>query len=93
LRIRLAPGVRLEGLGDGWYAFSAVSGETHQINPEAAAMLEWLAAGPMTESALCEALASDTSVDAATIHATLGDVWPALEAAGLIRTEPAAPSE
>ena len=91
--IRLAPGVQLEGLGEGWVAFSALSGETHQLNPEAAAVLEWLAAGPMTEAALCTGLAADTGVDNDTIRATLHEVWPALDAAGLIRTEPADNSE
>ena len=86
LQISLVPGVRLEALGQDWVAFSALSGETHQLNPEAAAVLELLAAGPLSESALCAALAADTGVDATEIQILLRDAWSMLESAGLIRT-------
>lgn len=79
--------MRLEELGDRWAAFSAVSGETHQLNDEAAAVLECLAAGPMTDADLCAALAADTGLDAAAIDTVLRDTWPTLEAAGLIRID------
>ena len=89
LRIDRAPGVRVESLGEGWVAFSALSGETHRLNPEAVAVLDLLAAGPLSEADLCALLATESSADAAEIHTTLRGVWPALEAAGLIRTESA----
>lgn len=88
-QIHLAPGTRLEALGEGWLAFSALSGETHRLNPEAAAVLDLLATGSMDESHLCALLAAETGADAETIRATLHEVWPSLEAAGLIRTGPA----
>ena len=81
----LAPGVRLEELGDAWLAFSPLSGETQRLNPEAAAVLDLLAAGPMDEASLCAALAAETGGDVAEIHTILREVWPALVAAGLIR--------
>lgn len=81
--------MRLEALGRRWLAFSALAGETHQLNDEAAALLECLAAGPLSEAALADALAADTGVDAATILGTLHSIWPSLESAGLVRTEPA----
>lgn len=80
--------MRLQALGRHWVAFSALSGETHQINDEAAALLEWLAAGPMSEAALAAALATATDVDEATIRGTLRGIWPSLESAGLVRTAP-----
>ena len=86
MQIRRAPDVRLESLGDRWVAFSAASGETHQLNDEAAAVLELLAAGPMAEADLCAALAGDTGLESGAIAAVLQQVWPALDAAGLIRT-------
>ena len=89
LQIHLARGVRLKPLGEVWLAFSALSGETHRLNPEAAAVLDLLAAGPMDELHLCALLAAETGSDAEAIRATLNEVWPTLEAAGLIRTEPA----
>jgi len=85
LRIGLAPGLRLEVLGEQWVAFSAVSGETLQLNQEAAAVLDLLRDGPMTESELSAALAAETGAAVTDIEDTLREVWPTLEAAGLIR--------
>ena len=82
--------MRLEELGDAWLAFSPLSGETQRLNPEAAAVLDLLAAGPMDEAGLSAVLAAETGSDAAEIQTVLGGVWPALVTAGLIRfvTEP-----
>lgn len=84
MQVGLAPGVRLEALGEAWVAFSPQSGETQRLNPEAAAVLDLLAAGPMDEAGLCTMLAAETGGDPAEIHTVLRDVWPALVAAGLI---------
>lgn len=84
VQVCLAPGLRLQSLGEAWVAFSALSGETHQLNDEAALVLDMLRTGPMQEAALCTALAADTGEDAAAIQATLSSVWPTLEAAGLV---------
>lgn len=86
MQIYLAPGTRLEALGEGWLAFSALSGETHRLNPEAAAVLDLLADGPMDELHVCALLAAETGSDVEAIRATLHEVWPSLEAAGLICT-------
>ena len=91
VQVCLAPGVRLQEIGDAWVAFSGLSGETHQLNDEAALILEMLRPGPMQESLLCAALAADTGSDPLAVQATLTDVWPMLEAAGLVRTAATGP--
>lgn len=85
MQVCRVPELRLEELGDAWVAFSPLSGETQRLNPEAAAVLDLLAAGPMDEADLCAALAAETGGDSAEIHTVLRGVWPALVAAGLIR--------
>ena len=83
-RYTLAAGTRLEALTDSWAAFSALSGDTLQLNAEAAAVLEHLAAQPMEEAAVAEALASEAAVPITTIAELLHDLWPQLLSAGLI---------
>ena len=86
MRIRLAEGARVESLGDeGWVAYGALSGETLQLNIEAAALIEVLADGPMDEADVCDALARDTGADPDVVRAAMGDVWHELIRAGLVR--------
>lgn len=85
---RLAEGVRVEPLGDGWVAYSALSGETLQLNTEAAAILELLAQGPLGEADICATLANDALSDPAEIGEALRHVWAQLIAAGLVRGDP-----
>ncbi|HMO47441.1 MAG TPA: HPr-rel-A system PqqD family peptide chaperone [Rubrivivax sp.] len=87
MRYRLARGVRVEPLADTWAAFSALSGDTLQLNAEAAAVLELLAEGPMDDSAVCQVLAGDTQTDAAEVAQALSHVWDELLLAGLLRVD------
>jgi PqqD family protein of HPr-rel-A system len=88
MMVYLAPGVQLVPLEDTWAAYGALSGETLQLNTEAAAIIEHLQDGPRDVAAICEALASDTQTEAAAIDEALRHVWAELLAAGLIRLRP-----
>jgi hypothetical protein len=79
--------VRVEAVGDAWYAYSPWSGETLRVNVEMAAVLELLDLGD--EAAIAEALAADTGVPAAAIRASLTGIWDQLRDAGLIQRLPA----
>lgn len=85
IRFAPTPGFRIEVLADSWAAFSATSGETLQLNAEAAAVLELLSEQPMVTQAVAHVLANDTGVAAQEIEQTLADLWPQLLTAGLIR--------
>jgi PqqD family protein of HPr-rel-A system len=86
-RYRLAHGVQVEPLGETWAAFSRVSGDTLQLNTEAAAILELLASGPMDAAAVCDALAGDTQADPAEVREAVRHVWDQLILAGLVRVD------
>jgi PqqD family protein of HPr-rel-A system len=59
-RIRLAPGVIVEPIGDAWAAFSELKGSTHLLNAECAAILECLASDRrLTVQDICAALFPD----------------------------------
>lgn len=90
MRYHLAAGVKVEPLADKWAAFSPLSGETLQLNTEAVAVLEMLTQGPVDDSAICAALATDTQTDPAKVTQTMHRVWEQLIQAGLIRADPCA---
>ncbi len=79
-----ACGLRVESIGQGWAAFSPLSGETLLLNDEAAAVLEILAEGPAEADAVCAALAHDSEAPAAQIAASLSQSWEHLMSAGLV---------
>ena len=81
----MAAASRLEPLGDAWVAYSALSGDTLQLNAEAAAVLELLAEGPMDDLAVCRALAVDTQTDPVAVEEAIRHVWDQLVLAGLVR--------
>ncbi len=81
---RLSPGVRLQPLQDTWAAWSPLSGETLQLNPEAAAVLELLAEGQHDPVQIASTLAEDTALPMQQIIDSLQPVWQQLCAAGLI---------
>lgn len=91
MRYRLAKGARVEALAHAWAAYSPLSGETLQLNTEAAAILELLAEGPMDESVVCEALAADSRTEPALVAEAICHAWDQLIVAGLIRVDSAAP--
>jgi len=86
------PGVRVEAVGEGWYAYSPASGETLRLNVEMAAVLELLDVGD--EAAIAGVLAADTGLPVASIAASLTGIWDQLRDAGLIQriTDGAVPS-
>jgi PqqD family protein of HPr-rel-A system len=79
-------GVHVEAVGDGWVSYSPISGLTHLLNNECAAILEVLAAGDgMALQAVCESLAADTCCSTKEIEQVLEVAWQTLIDAGLIR--------
>jgi PqqD family protein of HPr-rel-A system len=84
-RYAVGDGSRLEAVGDGWVAYSALSGETLVLNTEAAAVLEVLHEGPQDELAIGRALAAQAAVPVEQVCVRLQDSWSQLLTAGLIR--------
>ena len=83
-----APGVLVESLDGIWCAYSALSGETHLLNNESAAIVEALdPAQPLSAAAVCELLAQDCGLAPAEIQQTVGATWEQLIEAGLIRVK------
>lgn len=82
-----APGVWVAPLGeDGFAAYSALSGETHVVNPESVAVLEALDPDtPMTAASVCQRLAQEHGVAATELEDTLAMAWDSLISAGLVR--------
>ncbi len=81
-----APGVLLAPVGDGWVAYSALSGETHLLNPETVAVVEALGMqDPVPSSIVCKTLSDECGVDVAELESTLQGAWGQLIDAGLIR--------
>lgn len=81
------PGARLEACGPLWVAYSPASGQTHVLNDECAAVLEWLLTErrPADSALLAEAFHADTGVDTRTLTQTLNLAWVPLRVAGLVR--------
>jgi PqqD family protein of HPr-rel-A system len=77
-------GLRIEGLGDTWAVFSPISGDTVQLNTEAAAVLESLADGPLDDSDVARMLATASGTEPDTVAAQLAELWPQLVAVGLL---------
>ncbi len=81
-----APGVRLAPLGEGWVAFSALSGETHVLNDEGVAILELLdAPSPQSSADIAARLADEVGMPASELEGTLAGAWEPLIDAGLVR--------
>lgn len=80
----LTAGTRLEALDEGWFVFSALSGDTSQLNLEAAAVLELLADQPQDAASIAKTLAADMQMPAPEMATLLQDLWPQLLNLGLI---------
>lgn len=78
-------GTLLQPLGPTWVAFSALSGETHLLNDEAAALLEALLEAPRTLAEVAELLAEDIGMPLTTIAPLLHDAALDFQASGLVR--------
>ncbi len=88
-----APGVRVRALGEGWVAFSALSGETHLLNAESVAVLEALQVDVATDEAtVVQRLAEEYGVPPQELADTLAVAWPQLQEAGLVREQASAPA-
>lgn len=83
-RFAPAPGLLIESLGDGWAAFSPLSGETMLLNDESAAIIELLSERPLDRNSLCMALSVDTGIEAHELGARIDDALPRLLEGGLI---------
>lgn len=86
LAFQIAGSIRLKELEDSWAAYSPLSGETLQLNTEAASVLECLAEGPADAASIACRLAYELAVEPSQIEMALQPVWHQLEAAGLITT-------
>jgi PqqD family protein of HPr-rel-A system len=85
-----APGVLLRPLGEGWVAYSSLSGETHVLNVESVAVIEALDESSVLDDAtLAHMLAEDCGLPAEQLLSTLEASWPPLLDAGLVREQPA----
>lgn len=82
----MLPGTLLKPLGGSWAAYSAVSGETHLLNNEAAALLEALLERPQTIAEAAALLAADAGVQPSSILHLLEDAANEFHAAGLVRS-------
>jgi len=83
-RYSRSAGLRLEGLDETWAAFSARSGDSLQLNAEAAAVLELLTDGALAEEDVAVLLAEASGTNRDLVAAQLRDLWPQLVVLGLI---------
>jgi len=80
--------VLFKPLGDGWAAFSSLSGETHLLNAESVAVVETLdLLYARSANEVAELLAIDSGTTAAELTETLAAAWSMLLQAGLIRVQ------
>ncbi len=84
MRFVCSAGLRIEPFGDSWAAYCARSGESLQLNTEAAAVLEVLAEGPQDADAVHRILASDSETPLEIVRERMHDVWSELLANGLV---------
>lgn len=79
-----ATGLKMESLGDSWAVYSARSGDTVQLNNEAAAVVEMLGEAALDEKAIAALVAEEAGVDAQQVADQLRDLWPQLVALGFV---------
>lgn len=84
---RAVAGARLEPAEPLWVAYSPASGQTHVLNDECAAMLEWLLNHdqPADSERLAVEFAADTGVPTDRLAETIELAWVPLKLAGLVR--------
>ena len=78
-------GLLVVPMGQLWAAYSPLSGETTLLNDGSAAILEILAKGPLTQRAVCAALADDTGQHVDDLLPVVEASWLRLVDAGLVR--------
>lgn len=79
-----ATGLKMESLGDSWAVYSARSGDTVQLNNEAAAVLEMIGESGLDGSAVTALISKEACVDAAQVAEQLVELWPQLVALGFV---------
>lgn len=83
-RFGRAPGLLVEPLGEGWAAFSPLSGETMLINDESAAIIEVLEVTPGSIESVCARLAADLGETWESLLPRIEPHWSQLVEAGLV---------
>lgn len=85
--IRAVRGIAVEAIGEGWAAFSPLSGETVVLNNEAAAVLESLQQSAHSVGDVVAMIASDTGMAAGELVSLVDDAVSQLADAGLVERE------
>ena len=79
-------GVRAVQVGSQWAVFSPLSGETHLLNNECAAILEVMQDLSEADThAVADVLAADTGLALTDLCTEIDSVWPALVGSGVVR--------
>jgi PqqD family protein of HPr-rel-A system len=79
--------MRLEVLDESWAVWSSLSGETLQLNPEAASVLELLIEGQADPAQIAATLAADIGLSTDEVVGSLDPIWRQLIDAGLIEAD------
>jgi PqqD family protein of HPr-rel-A system len=79
-----ATGLKLASLGDTWVVFNDRSGETVQLNNEAAAVLEVLGESGLDELVVSALISKEAGVNATQVADQLVELWPQLVALGFV---------
>lgn len=79
-----AAGLKLASLGDSWVVYCDRSGDTVQLNNEAAAVLEVIGESGLDEAAITALISKEAGVDAAQVADQLVELWPQLVALGFV---------
>lgn len=77
-------GLKVASLGDTWAIYSARSGDTVQLNNEAATVLEVLGDSELDDQSAAALIAEAAGVDTARVAEQLRDLWPQLVALGFV---------
>lgn len=83
-RYRRCRGNRLECLEETWAVYCGRSGDTLQLNHEAASVLEVLADGPMEGAEVSRLLATASDAPQESVTEQLQALWPQLLTLGLV---------
>lgn len=77
-------GVVCEQVGDGWMAYSPLSGHTQWLNDTSAAVLDLVSSGCTTAQAVYEVISHDTHMPVEVVSQIVSPHWDELAAAGLL---------
>jgi PqqD family protein of HPr-rel-A system len=77
-------GLKVANLGDSWAVFCSRSGDTVQLNNEAAVVLEVLGESVLDERSVAAQIAEAAGVDVEQVAVQLSELWPQLLALGFV---------